>query len=464
MKIKLTTPISAKEIERITKCIACTAENAEIRYIATHSSEVEKDTLFLSMAGEHANGEDFREEVLSRGGYLLTEAYGDKSFTVASVNDALFALAKAHLEKLTKRKHTVAITGSVGKTTTKEMLRLFLSDRFLTHATEGNKNSEIGLPLTILSAPTDTEILILEMGMNHAGEIARLSLLAVPDTVIITNIGHAHIGNLGSRAAIAKAKKEILIGAPKNADVFIPSGEPLLSDISRAQKIGLFNKEGTYALVRNEDCGGGHLLLYQGEKTLCIPEKLQDKGMLSAFAFAAVTAMHLGITAPEINGKIIDFEYNIFRQKIHFCRGMKIIYDAYNASYESVLCAIESLKSTPAPMHALLLGDMRELGSHAESLHRALGSACAKAREVIDMLFLFGEHASLIADQAEKEGFDRQSILVNTDETRPQITAEQILDRARAGMLLWIKGARGMRMERILHILKSDVGGDDDAG
>ena len=302
------------------------------------------------------------------------------------------------------------------------------------------------------------------MGMNHAGEIAKLSLLASPDTVIITNIGHAHIGNLGSRAAIAKAKKEILIGARKNADVFIPSGEPLLSDISRAQKIGLFNKEGTYALVRNDACGGGHLLLHQGEKALCIPEKLQDKGMLSAFAFAAVTAMHLGITVPEINGKIIDFEYNIFRQKIHFCRGMKIIYDAYNASYESVLCAIESLKSTPAPMHALLLGDMKELGSHAESLHRALGSACAKAREVIDMLFLFGEHASLIADQAEKEGFDRRRILINTDEMRPQITARQILDRACAGMLLWIKGARGMRMERILHILKSDVGGDDDAG
>lgn len=464
MKIKLTHPISAKEIERITKCTACTAADASIRYIATHSAEVERDTLFLAMAGENANGEDFREEVIARGGFLLTEAYGDKSFTVSSVSDALFALAKAHLSRLTARKHTVAITGSVGKTTTKELLRIFLAERFRTHATEGNKNSEIGLPLTILSAPTDTEILILEMGMNHAGEIARLSLLAAPDTLIITNVGHAHIGNLGSREAIAKAKKEILIGMADGADVFIPLGEPLLADIPHAKEIGLLRTGGTYTLLRTEADGGGHVLLRHEKQVLRIPEKTQDKGMLHATAFAAAAAMEIGVASTDLQDKILNFDRNIFRQKTHFCHGMEIVFDAYNASYESVLCAIEALKSTPAPMRALLLGDMRELGEHTETLHRALGSACAKAREEIAVLFLFGEHAALVAEQAIKEGYERRRIHINTDETRPQITAKQILDHACVGMRLWIKGARGMRMERILHILKSDAGGDDNAG
>ncbi len=464
MKIKLTHPISAGEIERITESVACTVMDANIRYIATHSAEVERDTLFLALAGENANGEDFREEVLARGGFLLTEAYGEKSFTVSSVSDALFALARAHLARLTRRKHTIAITGSVGKTTTKELLRIFLSERLRTHATEGNKNSTIGLPLTILSAPTDTEALILEMGMNHAGEIAQLSLLAAPDTVIITNIGHAHIGNLGSREAIANAKKEIMIGATEDASVFIPACEPLLADIPHAKEIGLLCERGTYMLVRETEDNGEHILLHRGQAVLRIPPKTQDTGMLFATAFAAATALELDVPIPEIQDKISKFDGNIFRQKTYFCRGMKIVFDAYNASYESVLCAIDTLKGTPAPMRALLLGDMKELGKHANALHRALGSACASARTGIDLLFLFGEHAPLVAQQAIEEGFDRQCIFINTEIAQPQITAEQILDRACADMCLWIKGARGMRMERILHILKSDAGGDDDVG
>lgn len=150
MKIKLTQPLTAQEIKTITKCTACTAIGATIYYIATHSSEVDRDTLFLALPGENSHGENYRTEVLARGGFLLTEKTGERSFTVSSVYDALFSLARAHIESLRSLKHTVAITGSVGKTTTKEVLRIFLSQCFHTHATEGNQNSEIGMPLTML--------------------------------------------------------------------------------------------------------------------------------------------------------------------------------------------------------------------------------------------------------------------------------------------------------------------------
>ncbi len=462
MKIKLTHPISAKEIEGITGCVLCGVENARIHSVATHSSEVEENTLFLAMQGEKTHGEAFRNEVIARGGFLLTEKHGDKSFCVPSVGEALFRLARTHLDKLTKCKHTIAITGSVGKTTTKEVLRRMLSDRYCTHATEGNQNSEIGLPLTILSAPTDTEILILEMGMNHKGELARLSSLATPDTILITNIGHAHVGNLGSRAAIAEAKKEILIGAKKNATVLIPSAEPLLSDVEDAIRIGLFCEDGDYALVKKG--GGEHILLKGGEKILRIPQEIRDKGLLCAIAFSAVVAMKAGISVSKITDIISDFQYNIFRQKRFLCKKSEIVFDAYNASYESVLYAIEALGAEPMQARALLLGDMQELGEHESLLHRSVGSACAAARDKIDFLFLFGTCAPLVAEQAIMAGFDKRHIHVNADVDRPDITARAISPLMHKSTCLWIKGARGMRMERILKYLMNDAGDDNNAG
>lgn len=464
MKIKLTYKLSRREIESITQCIVCTAKSEYLDSIATHSSEVTEGTLFLALQGTRGHGEDFRDEVLARGGCLLTDRPGENSFTVSSVIDALFALASAHLARLSSRRYTIAITGSVGKTTTKEMLRRMLSGRYRTHATEGNQNSEIGLPLTILSAPIDTELLILEMGMNHRGEIARLSRLTKPDRILITNIGHAHIGNLGSRTAIAEAKKEILLGAAEDAKILIPANEPLLADIPNAEKIGLFSEVGDHALIPSKGAEGGHTLLVQGKEILQIPHSIHDKGLLAAMAFATVTALNLGTPPHFIFDIISKFDTNIFRQN-RFVRNKKeIVFDAYNASPESVLCAIDSLRREPRRAHALVLGDMMELGDQANNLHRAIGGACAAARDSIDLLFLFGAHAPLVAEGAIAEGFCKNRIFINTDETRPDVTAEAILKNASTEACIWIKGARSMRMERILKILTSNESDNDHAG
>ena len=462
MKIKLTIPLSCEEIQQITHTIRCTAEDAKIRYIATHSSEVEHDTLFLAMVGEKTCGEQFRAEVIARGGYLLTESMGERSFTVRSVSEALFALAEAHLLKLKKLKHTIGITGSVGKTTTKEMLLRFISPSFRTHATARNQNSEIGLPLTILSAPEDTEILILEMGMNHAGELEHLSRLAKPDLAIITNIGHAHIGNFGSREKIAKAKKEILLGARENAVVLVPANEPLLSDIPEKRTVSLDGTAANYVFKKDGE-GDGYIFRKEGDTGMRLSVNSKDLGVLSSIAFSAAAATEIGINSFYFDEKT-NFSLNIFRQNEYFKNGMRIVFDAYNASFESMLCAIESLAETSSPCRSMLIGDMLELGNYAEILHEKVGCACALAKNKIHRLYLFGTYAECIARGAIREGFACERIFINADAAHPEITARQILDREGRGSCLWIKGARGMQMERILDLLIKDSDGDNHDG
>ncbi len=457
MKIKLTQPYTAAEIEKITGSYPSPdiPKDSTVRFIATHSDEVEQDTLFLAFDGAHTSGVCFHREILRRGGYIMAKEKLSKGFSVPSVTDALYRLADAHLLSLKYLKHTVCITGSVGKTTTKEILARILSHGFSVHATAGNQNSEIGLPLTVLSAPADTELLLLEAGMNHAGELARISHLIHPSLIIITNIGYAHIGNLGSREKIAAAKKEILLGARADAITLVPQNEPLLEGIKSAKGIGILH-EGDYA-IKSED---GRMKFFEGDQMLfAYPSDIQDPAMLSAGAFSAAAALFLGISPHIIKDEILKFKNNIFRQNVLFVNGIEIIFDAYNASFESVLNAISLLCTKAATTRALVLGDMQELGTYTDALNERLAYAIAQKAAKIDLLFLFGENAQAVADFAVEAGFPPTRIFINSHTERPQDTATQILERKKDGMCVIIKGARGMRMERILHFLTNTKGG-----
>ncbi len=461
MKIKLTRPLTAKEIKEATGATLHIPENARIDSIATHSDEVEKNTLFLSFQGEKTHGDAFLPLILERGGYALTETNAAGCISASSVTDALFSLAKMHLLRLTALRHTVAITGSTGKTTTKEILSALTRKHLRTHATSGNQNSEIGLPLTLLSAPLDTECLILEMGMNHKGEIARLSRLCAPTLAIITNIGHAHIGNLGSRAAIAEAKKEILLGLRAGAPVLIAANEPLLSDIPNARTVGTEGEAADYE-IRGLACAPA---LYENQRAqIFFSEKMQDLGMCRAAAFASAAAMQLGIGKNAIQREILNYKDNIFRQKTYRRGKTEIVYDAYNASYESVLYAIEALRSAKGSTRALVLGDMLELGEYTAMLHGQIGRRLGALRDEIQYLFLFGESGRITQDAAISAGFMPLRIHLNPDRERPDITASAILPLMGEDMRLTIKGARGMEMERILDILIKETDGGGNAG
>ena len=463
MKIKLTKPYTAREIEKITGAFIGSdiRPDQTLDAIATHSDEVEKNTLFLAFRGERTDGTRFYEAVTERGGYIMSEKRHARGFTVSSVQDALFRMAEAHLASLRQRKSTVCITGSTGKTTTKEILFRILSPHLCVHATKGNQNSEIGLPLTVLSAPEDTEILLLEAGMNHAGELARLSYLARPDLAIITNVGYAHVGNLGSREAIAAAKKEILLGKKENASVLIPAAEALLSDVADQRTVALFGEEADFTLTEEN---GDPIFKERGGAHLAFPQGMTDLAMRSASAFAAAAALLLGIQASSIEKEISSFRHNIFRQNIINKNGMEIVFDAYNASPESVLNAIFSLcrRRDERPC-ALVLGDMKELGAHADAMHRRIASALSEQRGDMDLLFLFGESAEAIAEYAKESGFPADRIFINPDTDCPEATANEILKRKRDGMRVVLKGARKMRMERILCLLTVEKDGDHNA-
>ena len=463
MKIKLTKPLTAKEIEAPTGALRATdiSQDERIDAIATHSDEVEKNTLFLAFCGEKTHGDRFHGEVTKRGGCIMSEKSLSRGFKVTSVSDALFSLAKDHLASLKRLKSTVCITGSVGKTTTKEILSRILSPHAALHATEGNQNSEIGLPLTVLAAAEDTEILLLEAGMNHRGELARLSYLARPDLAIITNIGYAHVGNLGSREAIAEAKKEILLGMKEGGTALIPDSEALLSGIERAKKISLHSEDADYALFRESE---SILFKDRAGARILFPTDMKDPAMLSACAFAAAAALHLGIAPSLIENAISKLSNNIFRQKVYKKNKTEIIFDAYNASPESVLNAIRTLcEKKDGRACALVLGDMRELGAYTESQNERIAAAIAEPRNAPALLFLFGENASSVARYAIKAGYPRDRIFENPNAERPEDTAKEILNNAKDGMRIVIKGAHGMRMERILHLLTKGRDGDKNA-
>ena len=207
---------------------------AKIRSITTDSRETESGSLFIALKGERFDGNDFIPQALARGAAVIAERMpedlaedeAERVLVVKSSLDGFGKVAKAYKDRINPR--TVAVTGSVGKTTTKEFIYAVASARFLTHKTEGNFNNEIGMPLSILSMPETAQVCVLEMGMSQAGEISRMTRIATPSIAVITNIGNSHIENLGSRENICRAKLEIIEGMPDDGWVILNADEPML--------------------------------------------------------------------------------------------------------------------------------------------------------------------------------------------------------------------------------------------
>ena len=250
MRIKLGMPMSLSDISFAVKGKLLYDKNEIITHICTDSREVISKDLFIPLNGPQYNGEDFVDNVIAKNGYALSLYNPRATILVNNSLNSLMNLARFYNEILPYILYRVGITGSVGKTTSKEFLKKIMSVKYKVHANEENLNNEIGLPLTLLSAPKDTEIIIAEMGMNHTGEISRLSKCLSPNIGIITNIGTSHIGNLGSRKAISKAKLEMLDGM-KSKTLLLPSNEPLLSEIEGAYYFSTKNSFSDFHLEYN---------------------------------------------------------------------------------------------------------------------------------------------------------------------------------------------------------------------
>ena len=337
MRIRLGIPLSIGKIAEATDGTLSANKDLLITHICTDTRELMRGDLFIALKGERYNGADFAAEAKRKDALILSSVGSTSDVFHPDTRLALLNLASFYARNLPYLLYRIGITGSVGKTTTKEFLKLLLSERYITHASAGNFNNEIGLPLSILSAKEDTEILLMELGMNGRGEISRLSKCLEPDIAVITNIGTAHIGRLGSREEIARAKLEILDGM-KNGKIIVPKEENLLSKIKEKETFSITDTDADYYIKSGETAS---VEIYKRGEIFCSADfALPEEHHRKCLAAAAAAAISAGISPNQLSRGISLISRDNIRQTMFLAENYCFYADCYNASRESMLAAI----------------------------------------------------------------------------------------------------------------------------
>ncbi len=455
MRIKLDHPYTAAEIGRALSLL--TRANGTVTHLTTDSREVQKGDLFVALRGERFDGNRYIKEALARGAKMaIGEELWEREDVIAVKDsaDALATLAAAARARINPT--VIAVTGSVGKTTTKDMIAAVLERKFRTHKTAGNQNNRLGLSLTLLSMPADTELLVAELGMNHAREIAVLSHLVRPHIAVITNVGNAHIGNLGSRSAIARAKMEILEGCEPATPYLYPASEPLLSPPCHATTVPLAigDREGFDAafLRVREECGHTVADFLCGRR-LYTDVRLAGRGrhLAEIAAYAVFLGDLFGVPEEAMREALLGAR-SAGRAETFRKNGVTWINDSYNASPESVAAALDILATAEGGRRIAVLGDMLELGEETRALHRRVGERVAE--KGIDLLFTFGAAAENIGDGAIAAGMPRDAVIRTPDPTAHALLAARLSACLREDDTVLLKASRGMAAERILNAIE----------
>ena len=404
--------------------------------------------LFIALQGVR-DGHDYIPAAIAKGAaaVLCSRKVGDyPAILVKDPRTALGDIAREALKRIGAK--VVAVTGSVGKSTTKEMIAAVLSGTFRVSKTPANHNNDIGMPMAILDMPEDTEVAVLEMGMNHFREIAYLSCIAHPDVAVIINVGTAHIEFLGTQQGIRQAKLEILEGMTPQGMLLLNGDDTMLRclDVTPKQRITYFGaSEGCD--VRAQDIGQKDGVLRftveAGRLTFPVEMKLEGEHYV-ADALAAVTVgLKLGVHPDKIRQQLDAFQNMSGRQEIFEAKGCTIINDCYNAGPESMAAALNVLGNRPG-RHIAVLGDMLELGDCAQAEHYKIGRIAA---EKADMVFAFGPHAGRVLDGTITGGMP-ENMGRAFDSREDLITA---LRRAvKPGDVILFKGSHGMHLEKVL--------------
>ena len=414
---------------------------------------------YVGIKGENFDGNLFWEKALENGASTVIvqnveiedkklKKWADKN--IIKVEDTLEALYKlARYKRSLYNIPVIAITGSVGKTSTKDIVANVVSKKYKTLKTEGNNNNNIGLPFTILRLQ-DEEVLVLEMGMNHFGEISLLASIAKPNICIITNIGTSHIGNLGSRENILKAKLEILEGSKKKA-VIINNDNDLLHKWYEENKEKYNIK--TYGIKEKSDVMAKNIILKeQSSKFMCKINEKEKEIIVPVggehFVLNALCAITVGevleIEDNKIKEGIESFELTKKRMDIiDLENGVKIVNDAYNASLESMKAALKVLSEFKEKRKIAVLGDMFELGEFAEKLHKEVGKEVIKNN--IDILIACGENAKYIAKVA-KEKMNKEEVYYLENKEEIKSLLEKIVKN---NDVILFKASNGMQFYKI---------------
>lgn len=450
--------LSIREV--VTACrgrLICGDDELVFSGVSTDTRTIEPGMLFIPIRGENFDGHKFIDKAIENGAAaVLTELGGEYSVPAVRVEDtrrAMGRLASYYLNKLNIP--TVAITGSVGKTTTKDMVASVLAKRYNVYKTQGNLNNDIGVPLTVFALKPYHTAAVIEMGMNHFGEISYLTSIVKPDVALITNVGVSHIENLGSREGILKAKCEIFEGLKSDGTAIVNGDDDMLSTLRGSLKglvmFGTNTSLDWYAdNIRERGLDGIDCTIHGNGSSVCFDVSISVPGrhmVLNALA-AAAAGYALGMSAEEIKAGIEDFKPTKMRMDIIHSGDLTIINDAYNSNPVSAMAAVDVLAAEEG-VRCAVLGDMFELGSFAPKLHYDLGEYTAK--KGIDIIVAVGELSRELYEGA-KQVRNKDVYYFKTQEE----FLENIDSIIRGKMTVLVKASRGMKFEKTTEKLRGE--------
>lgn len=435
--------------------------------ISTDTRRIAPGDLFVPIEGERFDGHDFIQSAVAAGarGVIVrrekagryTEssgpAQGVACVAVADTLQALGHLARYHRRRCGTR--VVALTGSNGKTTTRAMTAEVVSRRYRSLATIGNLNNEIGVPLTLFRLQPTDEWGVIELGMNHAGEIARLTRICEPEVGLITNIGPAHIGELGSMQAIADAKAELVREMEPNGVAILNGDDPYLAELAVELTMPVIRfgfSEGCVVRAEAWESVGQetHCTLALGGTEVRVRLAAPGRVMVANVLAAAAVGYHLDVPAEDIRAGLEAFRPVSGRmESVSTRNGLSLINDTYNANPDSMRAAFQAFQSLRGEARGIaVLGDMFELGEFAASLHTDVGKWAAESGVV--RLYTVGEFAYAVADGAVKGGMAASAV---TTGSRSEIVAS-LKGILRPGDWVLFKGSRGMAMETVFQAIR----------
>ncbi|MBU8849469.1 MAG: UDP-N-acetylmuramoyl-L-alanyl-D-glutamate--2,6-diaminopimelate ligase [Desulfobacterales bacterium] len=475
-------PIEWK-IDDLTKALSCdpvfstTEKDHSFTGISTDSRTIAQTQIFLALTGESFDGHVFIKSLIDKGikGFVTqkgfvdtldenTKKIGEESLIIFETKDTLTALGQlARYQRLRSNVKLLAITGSSGKTTTRKITEEIFKTQFHTLATRGNFNNEIGLPLTLLNLSKAHEWAIVEMGMNHPGEISRLSRIALPDIAMVTNTSGVHLEGLGSIDNVAKAKGEIFEGVREGGTAIIPGDDPRRSILeTSAGKKKAIKKFLFFGSGNGSDIQSAKINNF----TTSIEFTAKFKNLETVFSInspalfmvdnclaAILAATRAGICTDNIKKGIKAFSPVSGRMNIYkLSDSISIIDDTYNANPASVTQALNTLRAVSGTKDSIaILGDMLELGKESNSLHRQIGQKIALSG--ICKLYVFGNQVKYIIEGAIENGFPADNIFHGTKNEIAE-NVQKVLENMNSGTWILVKGSRGMAMETIIHKLQ----------
>ena len=450
-------PLSITEIANAVRGEVNSGVSLTIDSVSTDTRKLEAGDLFIALIGENFDAHDFLEQAFANGAKAAIVEAGREYqldqplIKVANTTKALQELAAYYLQQFSLT--VVAVTGSTGKTTTKDFIASVVRQRYKTLKTKGNFNNEIGLPLTLLRLDDSYQAVVLEMGMRGLGEIKRLTEIAPPDIGVVTNVGKTHIELLGSIDNIAQAKSELIQSLDSTGTAVLNADDERVRNMEQVTTAEIM----TYGVNNKADVTANQIATLAAEDKVSFELNLATENtfitlpmpgeynVYNALAAAAV-ALKLGLDLKEIKRGLTTVKLTAQRnQLLQTDDGIQIINDTYNANPTSVRAGLKTLHQIASGRKIAVLGDMLELGAVAEKEHYELGAVIVA--EEIDYLLTVGDLAAEIATGAQDNGLDKSKIFTYNNKEGAKDKLEELMA---VDDTILVKASRGMKLEEIV--------------